>query len=184
MQRCSLADFTLEASSVVNTAGCSNRFAFNVHSTFATLIHVRLRGLVGDEWDTLWDYYWVMEMILTMAMLLSPCNPFRRRSCPPRSSKCRLSLPRTQSSAAGSPSLTSSRNPCYQQSSSSSSYISLHKSQNCIAIQEGLLARKIWKRAHKEIYIIYMFNGGGLHTIVGRNSPGPQRAKKSPYFGF
>ena len=126
----------------------------------------------------------VMGMILMMAMLLSPCNPFRRRSCPPRSSKCRLSLPRTQSSAAGSPSLTSSRNPCYQQSSSSSSYISLHKSQNCIAIQEGLLARKIWKRAHKEIYIIYMFNGGGLHTIVGRNSPGPQRAKKSPYFSF
>ena len=49
MQRCSLADFTLEASSVVNTAGCSNRFAFNVHSTFATLIHVRLRILVDDE---------------------------------------------------------------------------------------------------------------------------------------
>ena len=47
-----------------------------------------------------------MEMILTMAMLLSPCNPFRRRSCPPRSSKSQLSLPRTQSSAAGSPSLT------------------------------------------------------------------------------
>ena len=123
MQRCSLADFTLEASSVVNTAGGSNRFAFNVHSTFATLIHVRLRGLVDDEWDTLWNYYWVMEMILMMAMLLSPCNPFRRRSCPPRSSKCQLSLPRTQSSAAGSPSLTSSRTHCYQQSSSSSSYI-------------------------------------------------------------
>ena len=106
MQQCSLADFTLEASSVVNTAGGSNRFAFNVHSTFATLIHVRLRGLVDDEWDTLWNYYWVMEMILMMAMLLSPCNPFRRRSCPPRSSKCQLSLPRTQNSAAGSPSLT------------------------------------------------------------------------------
>ena len=66
---------------------------------------------------------WVMEMILMMVMLLSPCNPFRRRSCPPRSSKCQLSLPRTQSSAAGSPSLTSSRTHCYQQSSSSSSYI-------------------------------------------------------------
>ena len=92
-----------------------------------------------------------MEIILTMAMLLSPCNPFRRRSCPPRSSKCRLSLPRTQNSAAGSPSLTSSRNPCYQQSPSSSSYIPLHKSQNCIAIQEGLLACKIWKRAHKKV---------------------------------
>ena len=137
MQQCSLADFTLEASSVVNTAGGSNRFAFNVHSTFATLIHVRLRGLVDDEWDTLWNYYWVMEMILMMAMLLSPCNPFRRRSCPPRSSKCQLSLPRTQSSAAGSPSLTSSRN---QQSSLSSSYISLHKSQYCSATQEGQLA--------------------------------------------
>ena len=62
MQQCSLADFTLEASSVVNTAGGSNRFAFNVHSTFATLIHVRLRGLVDDEWDTLWDYYWEWKL--------------------------------------------------------------------------------------------------------------------------
>ena len=70
-----------------------------------------------------------MEIILTMAMLLSPCNPFRRRSCPPRSSKCRLSLPRTQNSAAGSPRLTSSRNPCDKQSSSSSSSSSYTKLQ-------------------------------------------------------
>ena len=44
------------------------------------------------------------------------------------------------------------------------------------------MACKIWRRAHKEIYIIDMFYGGGSHTIVDRNSP--QRAKKSPYFGF
>ena len=122
---------------------------------------------------------WVMEMILMMVMLLSPCNPFRRRSCPPRSSKCQLSLPRTQSSAAGSPSLTSSRN---QQSSLSSSYISLHKSQYCSATQEGQLACKIWRRAHKEIYIIDMFYGEGLIQLLVETALAPKGQKS--HFGF
>lgn len=34
---------------MVNTAGCSNRFAFNVHSTFATLIHVRHVILFAED---------------------------------------------------------------------------------------------------------------------------------------
>jgi len=34
---------------VVNTAGGSNRFAFNVHSTFATLIHVRHVILFAED---------------------------------------------------------------------------------------------------------------------------------------
>ena len=73
---CLLADFAFEAIRVVDTSSCSNRLAFNLCSTLATLLHV---GLVVGMGQMMMIMMMLRMMVMMMLMMMTsghwpPCS--------------------------------------------------------------------------------------------------------------